>query len=180
MGYTTDFEGRIGIFPRLSEGEIEYLNKFSDTRRMDRENGPYFIGGDGFVGQSDSPDEVYDHNRPPAGQPGLWCQWVPTDDGTALEWNQSEKFYESEKWMDYLIQHFLMPGRIAKQIPFDGHMLNGVIAAQGDDPSDMWLLHVKDNIVFTEDLVATPGGDVKKITKQAIAAPLKQITNRSK
>ena len=38
-------------------------------------------------------------NTPPFGQPGLWCQWVPTDDGHALVWNGHEKFYRSSGWM---------------------------------------------------------------------------------
>ena len=105
MGYTTDFVGRIDVVPALNAEEIEYINKFADTRRMDRANGPYFVDGDE---QDNGPDVIYDHNSPPEGQPGLWCHWVPNDDGTAIEWDGGEKFNHSAEWMAYLIEHFLL------------------------------------------------------------------------
>lgn len=62
--------------------------------------------------------------------------------------------------MVYLIQHFIGTNPQAKsELPFlQGHTLNGTISAQGEDPDDMWLLHVKDNTVSVEDLVARPSG----------------------
>lgn len=184
MGYTTDFEGRIEIEPALNEIEITYLNRFSETRRMDREKGPYFVGGNGYAGQGDGPDEVYDHNHPHSSQPGLWCQWVPTDDGTALVWNGHEKFYESAEWMQYLIDHFIgyTPAAITELRELtdigdflQGHACNGVISAQGEDPGDAWLLAVKDNQVFVQDLVHTASGDpvpvATSIDKQIAAPP---------
>ena len=54
---------------------------------MDRTAGPYAVADTGFRG----PD-VKDYNRPPQGQPGLWCDWTPTDDGSAIRWNGTEKF----------------------------------------------------------------------------------------
>ena len=79
MGYTTEFEGKIENDPPLSEREIEYLKKFAGTRRMDRAEGPYFVEGTGPHGQGRDKG-IRDYNRPPEGQPGLWCQWVPTED----------------------------------------------------------------------------------------------------
>lgn len=152
MGYTTEFEGRVEISPPLNEAEIAFLKKFSDTRRMDRRNGPYFVDGTGFKGQHKDAD-VIDQNSPPDGQPGLWCNWVPTDDGTALEWNGSEKFYSSVEWMQYLIDHFLKPGCEASWGLENGlsfltadHVLNGVLEATGEERDDVWDLVVKDNI----------------------------------
>lgn len=161
MGYTTDFEGRIEIEPALNAEEIAYLNKFSDSRRMDRENGPYFVDGSGMSGQGGGPDEVYEHNHPHPSQPGLWCQWVPTDDGTALVWDCGEKFSESAEWMQYIMDHFIGFSPAAKSVlPFlQGHCCNGTISAQGEDPSDSWLLEVRDNQVFVQDLVHTASGE---------------------
>ncbi len=185
MGYTTEFEGRIEIEPALNADEIAYLLKFSDTRRMDRENGPYFVDGNGFAGQGNGPDEVYNHSKPHSSQPGLWCKWAPTEDGTALEWNEHEKFYDSAEWMQYLIDHFIGYGPKARDsnaawLPIlQGHVCNGVISAQGEEPGDAWLLIVKDNQVFVQDLVHTTSGDpvpVATSTARAISAPLKQIT----
>ncbi len=169
MGYQTEFEGRIEIEPALNAEEIAYLLKFSETRRMDRKNGPYFVDGNGFAGQGNGPDQIYHHSYPPAGQPGLWCKWAPTEDGTALEWNEHEKFYDSAEWMQYLMDHFVGYTPAAKsELPFlQGHVCNGVIAAQGEHVDDTWLLMVKDNQVFVQDLVHTTSGDPVPVATSA-------------
>lgn len=152
MGYTTNFNGQIEIVPPLNAEEIAYLNKFSETRRMSRLEGPYFINGSEMFGQGRDSD-ITDYNSPPQGQPGLWCNWIPTPDGKAIEWNETEKFYQSDKWMKYLIEHFIGSDPKAKDtLPFlQGHTLNGTIEAQGEDSDDRWDLIVKDNKVFTQD-----------------------------
>ena len=38
MGYTTDFEGELTFNKPVTEELKEYINKFSDTRRMKRDN----------------------------------------------------------------------------------------------------------------------------------------------
>lgn len=154
MGYTTDFEGSVQIEPPLNQEEIDFLVKFNETRRMSREKGPYFVDGDGAFGQ-DHEGDIIDYNSPPAGQPGLWCQWRPTDDGTALKWDRGEKFYHATDWMEYLIWHFLKPGAFAASaLPFlqANHTLNGVILAQGEDINDRWKLIVGDNNVSIQTL----------------------------
>lgn len=160
MGYTTDFEGQIDIVPALNEQEREFLINFAETRRMNRKNGPYFVDGTGFMGQDNEAD-VIDHNVPPDGQPGLWCKWVPSKDADALEWDGNEKFYDSAEWMAYIVEHFLGQNPLAKgDLPFlQGHTLNGTISAQGEEPDDMWLLHVRNNVVSTEPLQAMPSGN---------------------
>ncbi|MFJ1706274.1 hypothetical protein [Kitasatospora sp. NPDC088346] len=151
MGYTTTFIGRIAVEPPLNGQEIAYLRKFADTRRMDRTNGPYYVDGTGPAGQGHDAD-IRGFNTPPAGQPGLWCQWEPTDDGAAIGWNRHEKFYNATEWMAYLVDHFLRPGAHAQDGPgfesftFD-HVLNGVIEAQGEESWDTWQLTVRDNEV---------------------------------
>jgi len=85
--------------------------------------------------------------------PGIWCQWVPTADGTAIEWDGNEKFYESEEWMRYLIGTFLQPS---------GHRVNGTIEAQGDDPHDMWQLVVRDNVVTTRQAVVSYADEIEE------------------
>lgn len=149
MGYTTDFSGRVQIDPPLNAGEIAFLTKFNETRRMDRDNGPYFVDGTGDYGQGNDPD-IRNFNRQPACQPGLWCGWRPTEDGTAIEWDGGEKFYSSADWMTYLIDHFLKPGcHAAAALPFlqANHTVNGTIDAQGEDPSDIWRLVVENSVV---------------------------------
>lgn len=94
MGYTTDFEGHFDLNKKLTTAQLDYLDKFVDTRRMKRDvnklmelfkgkggypgkkvnkntpeeiygvDGAYFVGGTGSFGQSDDAS-VIDHNVPP-------------------------------------------------------------------------------------------------------------------
>jgi hypothetical protein len=145
MGYSTTFEGHVTITPPLNPHEIAYLHRFADSRRHQRPEGPYST-----LDYSYSEVPRGDYSQPADGQPGLWCDWEPTGGGTAIRWNGSEKFYEATAWMQYLIDHFLKPDAAAKGQPgfeeftFD-HMVNGVIHAQGDEPSDTWDLRVTAN-----------------------------------
>jgi hypothetical protein len=161
MGYSTDFEGRFDITPPLSDLHREYLLKFSDTRRMARdesltakrpdpireaaglpvgESGCYFVGESGFAGQ-DSGEDVLEHNTPPPSQPSLWCLWVPTEDGRHLKWDECEKFYEYVRWLrDVICPQFLERW---------GYMLNGRVSWIGEDNRDRGTIIVKDNVVTT-------------------------------
>lgn len=143
MGYHTDFDGSIQIEPPLSAERIEFLTKFSQTRRMHRTNGPHFVDGTGDMGQGQDPD-ILNYNQPDPSQPGLWCNWIPTEDGTAIEWDYGEKFYKAAVWMDYIIQNYIIPY---------GHVCNGVINACGEDPGDLWQIHVVNNVVTTKEAV---------------------------
>jgi hypothetical protein len=161
MGYTTDFEGQIKITPALSPELVKYINDFGNTRRMKRnvslltrmyaggrgfngkygKEGEYFVSDGGNFGQDDITG-VIDLNAPPSTQPGLWCQWHITEDGKYIEWDGSEKFYESADWMKYIINNFIG----------DNHKCNGVIHAFGEDRSDVWNLIVANNNVTVEFL----------------------------
>lgn len=168
MGYTTDFDGQITVEPPLNAEEIDFLNRFTTCRRVHRKSGPYFASDDPKVlknyGQSDSDDfrssdafqdDIIDYNEPHPGEPGLWCQWIPLEDGTAIEWDEGEKFYHAEDWMKYLIDHFIGSDPIAKKIDperfkfLQGHVCNGEIEAQGEDSDDRWVLIVENNVVMT-------------------------------
>lgn len=162
MGYDTNFEGSISVDPPLNLEEVNFLEKFAQSRRMDREKGPYYVDGKGFMGQEDEPD-VRDFNRPPEGQPGLWCQWVPEyrttdEDGevngaTTIGWDGGEKFYSAGEWMEYIIKHFIGEDPVAKRTDpekfafLQGHKCTGEIIAYGDDPEDIWKIVVEDNEV---------------------------------
>lgn len=142
----------------LKPEHAAYLKQFSKTRRMRRaaeklkdwpdpfreavglplgEEGCYFVGGGGYAGQ-DRDASVLDYNWPPAGQPGLWCQWVPNVPGTAIVWNGGEKFYDYVAWLEYLIDHFLAPW---------GYILNGEMKWAGENEADRGTILVKNNQV---------------------------------
>ena len=131
---------------------------------MNRDEGPYFVDGPGFMGQDRTPG-VKNFNSPPNLQPSLWCQWTPTSDGGGLEWDQGEKAYDMAEWLEYLIDHFLKPSAYAsrgdvasqfKDFTFD-HVVSGTVNAYGEAPDDFWRIVVKDNKVSTEDGSVTYG-----------------------
>lgn len=158
MGYTTNFEGSFVLDKPLASEHLEYLCKFQDTRRMKRDasltagrpdsireevglpvgnEGGYFVGEGGYAGQGRGPDVVAS-NDPPTGQPGVWCKWEPNEDGTAIEWNGAEKFYNYTDWIVYLIEHFLGPW---------GYVLAGEMMWEGEERSDFGTIYIKDNVV---------------------------------
>lgn len=144
MGYSTDLFGKLKFNKQLTIEDKTFLEKLADTRRMARNvdpkygvEGEFYVDGGGSFGQ-DRDDTIIDYNTPPKTQPGLWCQWVPTDDGWYLEWDGNEKFYNYVEWLEYLIEKVLAP---------KGYVLNGEINWQGEDSSDVGLIKVEDNKV---------------------------------
>jgi len=168
MGYTTDFDGAWAVTPPLTEPHRDYLAAFSRTRRMRRDpliaaafpdpvrraaglpigdDGGYFVGTapdnamdphDPFGQDHDA--SILDYNQPPSGQPGLWCQWVPTHHVPSghIEWDGGEKFYDYTDWIAYLIGHFLEPW---------GYTLNGEVRWFGEDREDFGVIRIVGNVV---------------------------------
>jgi hypothetical protein len=152
MGYSTDFTGSIKIDPPLNQSEIDYLIKFSWTRHMKRQQGPYFVVDD--MNNCEDATGVINFNEPHTPQPSLWCNFTPTKDGTELIWNECEKTYEGDKWIKYLIDYFLKPKAKTHNVESPNfrnftynHICNGELYAQGEDPKDVWKIVVKDNVV---------------------------------
>lgn len=149
MGYTTEFEGRFTLNRQLDPETLLFLQKFNGTRRMARKLGPeygvegeFYVDGGGYAGQAKDAS-IVDFNRPPRTQPGLWCQWRPTDDGAAIEWDGGEKFYRYVEWLEYLIANILAP---------KGYALSGEVKWQGEDMSDRGVIRVSDNKVESTPL----------------------------
>lgn len=161
MGYTTDFNGFFTLDRPLTHEHGEYLAAFAETRRMRRDakiaetlpdprriitglpigpEGAYFIGGGGYAGQ-DRDGSILDFNFPPAGQPGLWCQWVPSGDNARIQWDGGEKFYDYVEWLQYLLDNFLIPW---------GYTLNGDVSFQGEDDDDRGVIMVRNNQVLVQ------------------------------
>jgi hypothetical protein len=159
MGYTTEFKGKFQITPVLQPEHHEYLQKFSETRRMQRdpkvaltlpdpvreavglpigEEGEYFVGGIGYCGQ-DEDASIVNHNRPPSGQPGLWCQWETDVINSTLQWNQGEKFYNYTDWLQYLVTNFFIEW---------GYTLHGSVVWQGEDSTDNGKIVVVNNDIL--------------------------------
>lgn len=145
------------LFHALRPEHAAYLRQFSETRRIARDpeiagtfpdplreavglpigvEGGYFVGGDTSFGEDDA--SVTDGNEPPEGQPGLWCQWVPTCDGSGIVWDGVEKFYDYVEWIEYLINHFLRPW---------GYALDGDVTWAGEEEWDRGVIHIRANAV---------------------------------
>jgi hypothetical protein len=115
------------------------------------EEGGYFVGAVGYRGNEDAPGwlikrsqeavDLVDYNYPPAGQPNVWCQWVPTEDRGGIEWDQGEKFSNYTGWLMYLIAHFLKPW---------GYVLSGTVEYRGRRADDFGRIVVKNNDVFVD------------------------------
>ncbi len=99
--------------------------------------------GGGAFGQ-DREDNVIDFNSPPGPQPGLWCQWCPSEDRKGIEWDGGEKFYRYAEWLEYLVDKVLAP---------KGYVLNGEVEWQGEDRNDRGVLKVVDNVVEKKEIV---------------------------
>lgn len=157
MGYTTTFDGSIKFNKPVAEKLKNYIKKFNETRRMQRNNnkikelypnwkelcfngelgtcGEYFVGTDVFPDKS-----IVDYNYSYP-QPGIWCQWIINDDDE-LVWDGGEKFYYYTEWLRYLIKNFFEPS---------GYILNGVIEYHGEDDYDFGKIVVVDNEVTVKE-----------------------------
>ncbi len=112
MGYTTQFEGQFNLDNPLALTQYNELEEFASR----------------------------DH-RNESGVPGYYCQWIPTKDGAAIEWDGNEKFYSYVEWLEYIIEHFLEPWQLT---------LNGEVVWQGEEIGDIGVIAVKDNMVTAQ------------------------------
>jgi hypothetical protein len=159
MGYSYEFSGRFRLRPPLSKAQRQYLLAFANTRRVERNaktlkempdplrvavglpvgpEGCYFIGAVSDLTREPHVESIVDENSPPGGQPGLWCQWVPNESGSSLQWNGGEKFHNFVEWLEYMIEHFLRPW---------GRVVEGRVEWQGDDDLDRGILLTHNNDV---------------------------------
>jgi hypothetical protein len=168
MGYTTDFTGAFNLSPAATPEQVKYINQFSGTRRLGRNvntlkelfngehglngeygiDGEFFVGGGGYRGQGRDAS-VIDHNTQPSTQPSLWCQWILTDDGTQLVWDEVEKFYSYTEWLTYMVEKFFTPW---------GIKLNGSVEFQGEDDDDKGVITLKDSAIAEAEQNQAPTG----------------------
>lgn len=156
MGYHTDFAGSFELDQPLTAAQVAYLQAFNRTRRMQRDTvvaatfpdpvrkavglpigvaGGYYVGNTKNCGQEEDAS-IKNYNDPPPGQPGLWCQWVPTDDGHSIVWDEGEKFYDYVEWLQYIVDHFLKSW---------GRSITGEMRWEGEETGDLGTIYVKEN-----------------------------------
>jgi hypothetical protein len=169
MAYEIVVFGSLAIEPPLNRDEVEYLQAFSQSRRVLRERGPYAVEQTAGYEVPDSPTvmaDVLDNGRPAEDQPGLWCPWTVSDDGRQLEWDEIVEHNSHADWLHYLIAHFLTGEALAQadverageverfgRFSFD-HRLNGILEFEGED-AEAWAISVLDSQVTLHDRVYT-------------------------
>lgn len=159
MGYTTNFQGKLKLNKQLTLDHYNFLNKLAETRRMARNvgdeygiEGEFYVDGGGLSGQA-TEENVIDHNKPPRTQPGLWLQWVPTEDGKFIEWSGGEKFYSYVEWLKYL-NDVVFPWLDSEDpYKFD----SGSITWEGEEFSDRGSITASDGKLTVVELGAPEG-----------------------
>jgi hypothetical protein len=111
----TTFSGTFVLDKPLTAEHKEALEEFVEEEHED-ENGRRGLNG--------KPTSIY-------------CQWMPTEDGTGLEWDGAEKFYDYVEWLEYMVSHFIKPW---------GYTLNGSVTWTSAiyEPA-RGTIHVQDN-----------------------------------
>ena len=187
MGYTTLFFGNFSLNKKLDKDLHDYLVKFNETRRMKRDTalikiklskgeaewyadtfgsvgleGGFFVGGVGYMGQ-DNDESVFNHNEPPTGQPSLWCQWRPSNNGKHIEWDEGEKFYYYTEWLRYICDNFLGP---------KGYILNGEVRFQGEDSSDTgWIICENNRVRLSDYGGLLPAEHIQEVEIEVLPPP---------
>lgn len=138
MGTHTDFFGSFEINKQLDVDTLTLLQKLNDTRRMKRKlDAKFGIDGEFYV--EDNNNGIVDINRPPSTQPGLWCQWRPNENGTEIEWDENEKFYNYVEWLQYIVDKILKPR---------GYFLTGEVEYNGDNGRGRgYIIATEDDII---------------------------------
>ncbi len=175
MGYSTIFYGQISFEEELSPQEVDFFTRWQQTRRCTRDDptgGVYFAAEDpnysADYGAQNSLN-ILNAGTPPDNQPGLWCHWTIGADNKSICWDDGEKFYNYEKWMSYIIEHFFGENPIAKLLfPEEfgflkGHVLNGHIFAEGRDRDDVCKIEVIDNKTYLRQGSPPKRGDVLEL-----------------
>jgi hypothetical protein len=162
MGYSTDFTGEWKVTPPLKPAHKAYLKAFAERRHMERDEQitagrpdpireavglPVGVEGGYFIGDGDDSPlfgisnayGIKNENHEPKGQPGLWCQWVPNENGDAIKWDGGEKFYNYIEWIEYLVANFLTPW---------GYNLKGKVKWNGEGHRDRGFICISNNQVY--------------------------------
>ena len=148
MGYTTEFKGQFNLNKQLDPETKDFLTRLAHTRRMKRNVDPkYGVEGEFYAenmenfGQNDN-SNIIDINRPPSTQPGLWLQWIPTENGLHIVWDGGEKFYHYIEWLQYLVDKILEPR---------GYRLSGKVQWQGESIDDFGVIYAYENLILSSN-----------------------------
>ncbi len=109
MGYTTSFTGKFELNKEITVSLMNQFEKLNDAEDIGIE---WQIEG--------------------------YCQWMPTKDGMAIQYDGGEKFYDYVEWLEWIIKNLLKP---------KGYVVNGEVEWSGEESGDLGKITVKDNKV---------------------------------
>lgn len=122
MGYTTEFDGLLKFKNELSMPQYKLLKTFM------------------WANVDDHPEWKYPHGKP------HYIQFEINDDMTGIQWDGSEKFYDSVEAANYILVN------MQKEFPSFG--LIGKLLAHGEDIDDRWYLEIVDGLAQRVDIVS--------------------------
>lgn len=149
MGLHTAYLGHMLVDPPLNAAEERYLRAFGNTRRWDRPEGPYVTLD--HPAQEEPYEDIDRYSQPGPDEPALWCGWRPCVEGCCLSVCE-ETQDGAERYLTYLIEHFLAPGGNARrrtefaEFTFD-HVVNGVVFGEGAETREVFAIECVDNEV---------------------------------
>ena len=73
-----------------------------------------------------------------------YCQWKLSKDRMAIQWDGNEKFYDYDKWLQFIIDLLLLPNH---------YILSGKVEFQGEAITDHGWLYIEENIVKIRKIV---------------------------
>ncbi len=212
MVHSTQFTGEWKLDKPLSPEHREYLIAFSETRHVKYDEkevaklddplrkavelpvgheGSYFVGDGGEhcldknvpPGQCDDFRENEELIRTGQCQPGLWCNWAPSEEGDVIGWDCAEKFHNYLEWIKYLIKHFLEPwGYILNgSVEFDNEEGFGVICIVNNKYENkdehIWRIeHLIKELLKSGDYVIN--GDIKWGNKDEVPGSISIVNNK--
>jgi hypothetical protein len=177
MPSRADACGHLAIYPALNDAEFEYLSAFTFSRRHAGRPHPYDVpdnpaadsvsrvrhdpAGKPLIEPPAQRWDLDDYNTPPAGQPSLWCPWQPSCAGECLSLDTKEKIGPPVQWLEYLVEHFLAPGALAKEsgllqfanFTFD-HTFGGGVAVHSLESNQLVFINVNDEGVVQDQSLA--------------------------
>lgn len=121
MGYTTKFDGELKFIKPLTTVELAYLNQYLTSKDPD-----------------DFPDAIL-----PEGEL-RYIQFELTKDFSGIKWDGSEKFYEAENAVNFLLLN------MQKEYPDFG--FTGQLYAQGEEVADRWLLVIENGVAVRKEV----------------------------
>ena len=135
MGYTTKFIGHLALTRKLTMAEARQLLEFNED-----------------------PDRIQDNERPTRS----YLQWVPSETLDALVWDQNEKFYDYEQWLQWILRWLADRGVRA----------NGQLDWRGESGDDIGRITVADSAVTAErgSTAAASGHRPMTLSKLALLA----------